>query len=39
MGCYHTFDELEEFAARINNMPGDERGAARAARAKVVGFA
>ena len=39
MSCHYTFDEPEEFAARTNNMPGDERGAARAARAKVVGFA
>ena len=39
MGCHHTFDEPGEFAARTDNMPGDGRGAARAARAKVVGFA
>lgn len=28
MSCDYTFDELEEFAARINNMSSDEHGAA-----------
>lgn len=28
MSCDYTFDELEEFAARVNDMSGDERGAA-----------
>ena len=35
MSCDYTFDELEEFAARINNMSSDERGAARAARRRL----
>lgn len=39
MSCDYTFDELEEFVARVNNISSDEPGAARAARAKVVCFA
>lgn len=39
MICDYTFDELEEFAAQVNNISSDEHGAARAARVKVVGFA
>lgn len=31
MSCDYTFDELEEFATRVNGMSSDERGAAQTA--------